>query len=87
VKRPLVNVSYAVAATCVLAGLWWLITGVLIRTIPHLLHSHLETAFASFIILLMWVAILSGALIGAQARHHEEPRRHRTAFLHFRLHH
>ena len=86
-NRRLVNGSAAVLAAFALVGLWWFISYILIRTIPQLLHSRVETGFAALTILLMWVAILSGALIGAQTRRHVAPRKHRISFLHFRLHH
>lgn len=86
-KRHLEIVFGAIFAAFALFGLWWLISYTLIGTIRGLMHSPVQASFGALVILLMWVALLSGTLLGVQAQHREEPRKHRAAFLHLRLHH
>ena len=82
-----------VAVTAVLGvvgflGFWWLIADLLLRTMPQLLHSSGETALGAFAVLMMVIAILTGALVAIQTHQRDEtPHRHHFGLLRPRLHH
>jgi hypothetical protein len=88
--RQSVNIAVSAAlGTAAFFAFWWLIADLLLKTMPQLLHSSVETAFGALVVVIIGVAVLSGVLVDIQVHHSSvpRPRKHHFGFLHPRLHH
>ena len=90
-RRVFIVIAAATLSAAVVGlvlGLWWLVSYVVLATIPQLVHSQPQANFSVMSIMLILLASL-GAWLASIFPREKRPhiKKHRRVFLHPRLHH